>query len=171
MTKHHRWTAQELALLGTMSDERVAEQLGLPRHIVARKSRVLGLKFQKQDKWTAEHVALLGTASDSAVAKLLGRKRMTVYFARRTRGIPAYQPAKTPTPKTKSRNKPQARSADDLLMSFISLPGNRYSVCVAGKCIDLNINQARNLKRLMQHVEIPAEQSEDTNQTDWVGGK
>ena len=91
MTKHHQWTAQELALLGTMSDKKVAEQLGLPVHTVARKSRILGLTFQKQEKWSAEHVALLGTASDSAVARLVGRKRMTVYFARRTRAIPAYQ--------------------------------------------------------------------------------
>ena len=91
MTKHHQWTAQELALLGTVSDAKAAEQLGLPLHVVSWKRSTLGDSFQKQEIWTDEHVALLGTATDSQVGKLVGRKKMAVYTARRTRGIPAYQ--------------------------------------------------------------------------------
>lgn len=89
MTKHYRWTEQALALLGTASDAKIAEQLGVKLHVVVHKRKGIAA-FQKQAKWTEKEIALLGTASDAQIALKVGRNKKAVTFARQTRGIPAH---------------------------------------------------------------------------------
>ena len=77
--------------IGQLSDAAIARKKGVSITAVARQRYRKGIAAsQKQTKWTDAHVALLGTASDVEVGRVVGRDKMAVYFARRSRGIPAY---------------------------------------------------------------------------------
>ena len=88
------WPADQLALLGTDSDKRVAELLGRPIGTVVSMRRAKGipaLNEQRQRKWTKKELALLGTMRDADVARLTGRDSYSVHQARITHKIESWQ--------------------------------------------------------------------------------
>jgi hypothetical protein len=104
-----RWTAEELALLGTMPDDVVAARIGKTMVAVSLMRRRMGIINPAADRWTAEDIALLGTLPDGEVARLAGRSRTAVTqkrcqlgianpFDRRRRTYPLHRPQTRPWP-------------------------------------------------------------------------
>ena len=78
--KPRLWTKDELALLGTRPDAKVAELTGRTFGTVWQKRRALGidqpaLQFRK---WTPAEDKLVGTAPDAEIARQLGRTESAV---------------------------------------------------------------------------------------------
>ncbi len=82
----HRWTDEEVALLGTDTDGAIAQRRGVPPHVVEGKRRRLNIPGVL-DRWGAEEVALLGTRKDREVASLTGRTTAAVRRKREMLGI------------------------------------------------------------------------------------
>lgn len=78
------WTAETLALLGTMPDPALADLLGVSRFPVKKKRRELGIAPYQEayPEITAEIAGEFGISSDSALAKRLG---VSASFIRRAR--------------------------------------------------------------------------------------
>ena len=95
------WTAEMIAALGTDTDPSVAASLGVPKHCVQLKRSLLGIppyypqgaSGNKGHPWTPEELSLLGRMSDGDVGGEIGLSGSAVYWKRRRRGIPAFQPA------------------------------------------------------------------------------
>jgi len=89
----HRWSAEELALLGKMSDDQVAGIVGLSTTSVHRKRLQLEIPPFKPAApavdWNEARIALLGTETDEGVAARLGISRTTVKKHRSRRRIAA----------------------------------------------------------------------------------
>ncbi|MFX1677037.1 hypothetical protein PWR63_33210 [Paraburkholderia sp. A2WS-5] len=86
------WTTQEIALLGTLSDARVAERIGgVSFSTVQKKRRELGIPpaAPAHLSWPPEHIALLGVLDDAELARLTGRSTRAVNQKRNKLGIPA----------------------------------------------------------------------------------
>lgn len=89
------WTPEQVAMLGTDTDIKVAEKIGKSRATVVKARQARGIPpfsthLQPKFVWTAEAVAMLGKMRDSALAKLLKVTPSNVAAARRTRSIPRY---------------------------------------------------------------------------------
>lgn len=90
LRKKHSWDPEDLALLGKMSDYKIAEKIGLDRRAVTTKRESLGIPgFQRHKKWRDDEIAFLGAISDCELAELLEVPEFVVRYARSTRGIPA----------------------------------------------------------------------------------
>jgi len=87
-----RWTKEELALLGRLSDEEVASRTGHPVGSVFQKRHDLGIPnpHPKRRSWQPQEDALLGTATDKIIATRLGRDKSTVAQRRINLGIAPY---------------------------------------------------------------------------------
>jgi hypothetical protein len=92
------WTAEEEAILGTMSDREVAEKIGRSRAAVVHrriKRRIPTLFVNRKQPckcpaWTPKQRSLLGTMPDSAVARKLGCTVGSVFARRKKLGIPSF---------------------------------------------------------------------------------
>jgi hypothetical protein len=82
----HRWTDEEIAILGKEHDAMIAERLGVAPHIVEQKRRRLGIPGLL-DRWSVEEVAVLGTAKDREIAERLGKTTAAVRRKREILGI------------------------------------------------------------------------------------
>ena len=86
------WTAEEDALLGTMSDAKVAEQVGVCSAAATQRRNKLGIPpFSHQGveyRWHPEDEALLGEMTDKELAARLGIADSTVRKRRHELGIP-----------------------------------------------------------------------------------
>jgi len=100
----HEWTPQKLALLGTMSDAEVAEELGIHKATVSTKRKQLGIAASRPPRrvyqWTEELLALLGKVTDRELAR---RSGFSVSSVRRKRAALGIRPggrygAVVPTP-------------------------------------------------------------------------
>jgi hypothetical protein len=80
------WLPEEDALLGTMSDEKLAKKLGRPVTTVTGRRMGKHVWLHKR-LWRPEDDKLLGTRPDREVARLLGRLKVTVSARRRSLGI------------------------------------------------------------------------------------
>jgi hypothetical protein len=90
-TRRITLSKEDETLLGTMSDQQVANKLSITKGTVARRRRELGIPpFAKYTRWnptinwTPELDALLGTMPDRQLAKQLN-VRLHVVFKRRTK--------------------------------------------------------------------------------------
>ncbi len=85
------WTPELIAKIGTMSDAKLARELGIKPGTVTHRRRLLGIEpFRRQRaarQWSSADIALLGKMSDRVVAEITGRSLAAVYTARRERGI------------------------------------------------------------------------------------
>lgn len=80
------------ALLGTMSNPDIAEQLGISVTAVNLRRRKLGIPiFSRSARWTSEMEAQLGTMSDFKVAEELGIPVGAVRRRREKLGIPSWR--------------------------------------------------------------------------------
>jgi hypothetical protein len=94
--KHHCWTPEELALLGTDTDEAVARRLGRTRSAVTSRRVNMGIgAFSGWSAggrdWTAGELGLLGGDFDEVIAGRIGRTRPAVSQMRLELGIPAFR--------------------------------------------------------------------------------
>lgn len=95
-SKFH-WTDESAALLGTMPDRHLAQQLGITPVIVAYQRKQLGIKqYAAPSTWAAENDHLLGTKTDAALAQELGMPKHLVLKRRRELKIPAFGPSGWP---------------------------------------------------------------------------
>ena len=91
------WTAERAALLGTMPDRHLAQQLGITATMVAYKRKQLGIKqYAAPSAWSAANDRLLGTKTDAALAQELGVPKHVVLNRRRELQIPAFGPSGWP---------------------------------------------------------------------------
>lgn len=91
------WTAERAALLGTMPDRHLAQQLGITPVMVAYQRKQLGIKqYAAPSAWSTANDHLLGTKTDEALAKDLGVAKHTVLNRRRELKIPAFGPSGWP---------------------------------------------------------------------------
>jgi hypothetical protein len=91
-------TKDQVALLGTMSDQQVADKLGLIKSMVTRRRRELGIppfvkctRWNPTLNWTPELDSLLGTMPDPQLAKQLNVRLHVVYKRRTKLQIPGYK--------------------------------------------------------------------------------
>jgi hypothetical protein len=82
-----RWTAEDIALLGTAPNQEVARRTGRKPAAVRHKREGLGIPNPTGKRWTAEGIALLGTLPDREVARRLGRPLQSVTQKRCKLGI------------------------------------------------------------------------------------
>ena len=85
----HRWTDEEIALLGTDHDPVIAERLGVAPHVVEQKRRRLGIPGIV-DRWSPAEIGLLGTAKDREIAERLRKTTAAVRRKRELLGIPPH---------------------------------------------------------------------------------
>lgn len=91
------WTAERAALLGTMPDRHLAQQLGITPVMVAYQRKQLGIKqYTAPSAWSAANDRLLGTKTDAALAQELGVPKHVVLNRRRELKIPAFGPSGWP---------------------------------------------------------------------------
>jgi hypothetical protein len=93
--QHHprafNWTKSRIALLGTDSDQKIADRLGTTLGVVGLQRTRLGMPSfypYRRISWTKEMVALLGKATDWEIAGRYKMKRESVARERQKRGIP-----------------------------------------------------------------------------------
>jgi hypothetical protein len=82
------WTAEQVALLGTMPDDDLAAQLGKSINSVRLKHEKLGIPKPSKLHWTPEQVAMLGTLPDWVIAARTGRTLSAVTQKRIALQIP-----------------------------------------------------------------------------------
>ncbi len=89
----YAWAEESVALLGTMSDPRLARKLGVsPQTVLSERKRRGIASFRARGprvEWTQERIDLLGTDTDRNVAEILGIGRASVALKRAQLGIPA----------------------------------------------------------------------------------
>jgi hypothetical protein len=83
-----QWLDDELALLGTNSDQEVAKALGLRVSVVKRKRLMLGIS-RRAPPWNDQEIALLGTVPDSQLGRTLRKSASAVQRKREKLGIPS----------------------------------------------------------------------------------
>lgn len=92
--KHqHQWTDEEIALLGKISDGKLARQIGVPTGIVYMKRSTMGIAPSRPFynlTWGPKELALLGKHPDSEVARMLGVPQKSILNKRRSLGITCY---------------------------------------------------------------------------------
>jgi len=86
----HEWTDEEIALLGTDTDPKIANIIGVQPHTVFEQRRRLGIPRIVR-RWTEAECKLLGTDSDEDVARKLGRSECSVARRRVQLGIPIFR--------------------------------------------------------------------------------
>lgn len=82
------WLSDEdVALLGTLPDEEIAQRTGRSVSAVRSKRTLSGIKNAFAGGWTAEEIAQLGTGTDTEVGKRIGRSGAACAHKRFTLGI------------------------------------------------------------------------------------
>ncbi len=89
LPSQHRWTDEEVALFGTLSDRAVAAAMRLPVHVVVHRRLSLGISTTVLQSWTDEEISVLGTDTDREVARSLGRSLESIRAKRQKLRIPA----------------------------------------------------------------------------------
>lgn len=98
--KRRTWTDEEINLLGTMSDEKLAFKLNIKSSsTVFYQRRRLNIKSFGEQKdvhrnWTDEEINLLGTMYDHDLANKIGISRLNVYKKRTQLNIKSYKKTK-----------------------------------------------------------------------------
>lgn len=86
------WAEDDIALLGTMSDTKLAKQLGVTRNTVQDKRRQLNIasfaSTSADKRWTPVILEQLGKVPDHVIAKQVGINVSAVGLFRNRRGIP-----------------------------------------------------------------------------------
>lgn len=119
MGKCFVWTSEAMALLGTMTDAKLAAQLGVSKSVVwyTRKRRSIQ-SFARSDRWSTEDLALLGTASDLSVGAQIGKPGYVVAYQRNKLGVPAWR---APDPWTPERVALLGQASDGAVARVLSL--------------------------------------------------
>jgi hypothetical protein len=91
-----RWTAEQLALLGTMPDEDLARRTGRTALAIRCQRSRRGIPTATGWAWTAAQVALLGKLPDVELAARSGRTVGAVRRKRNVLGIPSARDRRKP---------------------------------------------------------------------------
>jgi hypothetical protein len=89
------WTEDEIALLGQLSDAKVASKIRRTADAVRQKREELGVPNPTTTRWSAEELALLGTMSDAEVASKIGRSPLSVTQKRCKLELPPFRDGRT----------------------------------------------------------------------------
>ena len=81
------WAPEDIALLGTLPDEKVARRTGRTTEAVRQKREELGIPNPAGNRWREDEVALLGTLPDWEVSRQIGRSLQSVTQKRIKLGI------------------------------------------------------------------------------------
>ena len=154
-----KFTEEIDALLGTMSDLRIAKKVGCSRVTVTKRRLALGInstRGQEARKYASvldSFADLLGTMSDSEIAKLAGCSRELVRQRRAVAGVGGYVAPKTvQPPKVKT---PYSRPALALAMDKGALletrnggwtngnPANPFTVAELARALDRPVHLLR----------------------------
>lgn len=87
------WTDESIKLLGTMSDQNLAEELNIGRRTVTAKRLELEVPayvFQYHHVWTEDQIQKLGTISDTQLSAEEGIHITAVGHKRQSLGIPVF---------------------------------------------------------------------------------
>jgi hypothetical protein len=84
-----QWSVEEIAMLGTDTDNTIARALGLPMKVVRNERLRLGIPGVSQ-RWQEHEIAVLGTEPDSQIAQSLGKSLQSVRQKRAHLGIPTF---------------------------------------------------------------------------------
>jgi hypothetical protein len=84
-----RWTPEDVALLGVLTDDEVAQRTGRTPEAVRQKREELNIPNPAggRRRWTQDEVALLGNMTDEEVAEKVGRPPSAVTQKRLKQGI------------------------------------------------------------------------------------
>lgn len=91
--KFRRWLAEEIALLGSNTDQAIAQQIGRTASDVCQKRHRLGIAAfgpstaERRHQWTRRELAWLGKKSDAEIGRLLHLDGTTVAAKRESLGI------------------------------------------------------------------------------------
>jgi DNA-binding CsgD family transcriptional regulator len=99
--KKYRWRPEELALLGSATDEEVARRLARTVGAVRCRRQAAGVLRRRLRKWLPQEIERLGTEPDPEVARSLGRPTKAVAHKRRRLRIPPFDGLK-PRKETRS---------------------------------------------------------------------
>lgn len=135
----HRWTKEEVALLGTMTDPEVAAKVGVSHQTVfkERKRRRIGAFRTPSPRvtWTKEMIARLGQDSDQRIAHELGQTKENVFRKRRELGIKSAFPDYgehghkwTPAEIERLGKAPDLKVAQELELGFSTVRDKRRSL-------------------------------------------
>jgi len=90
------WPDELAALLGKISDEKLARRAGISSGTVTRERRRRGIEAfwppRGPVEWTPEMISLIGNESDGVVGRELGLSRTTIRRKRELLGISPYTP-------------------------------------------------------------------------------
>ena len=96
------WTSEQIAVLGTISDEQAAKVVGVTNSAAFTKRVSLGIPafgLSRKDcmyQWRAPAIRKLGKDSDAVIAEKLGVSSSVVFAKRESLGIPASRPTANP---------------------------------------------------------------------------
>lgn len=82
MTNIPEWTDEQIALLGTDSDEAIAIELGTSTYAVREQRRRLKIKPAKKVRFTPDIIKLLGRLPDATIAEMIGATEKHVAYKR-----------------------------------------------------------------------------------------
>jgi hypothetical protein len=87
---HHGpwWTAKELALVGKVPDDEVAERVGRTPDAVRSQRQLLGIPNPESNRWSMEEDGLVRSLPAREAAARTGRSLGAVYGRRRELGLP-----------------------------------------------------------------------------------
>lgn len=86
------WTPTLDALLGTVTDARVAKIAGCSGEAVRRRRESLRVRpYRPERSWSARAIEMLGAAPDRETARKLGVSPTAVRIQRHRRGIPPFR--------------------------------------------------------------------------------
>ncbi|NVL49860.1 hypothetical protein F2S72_08920 [Pseudomonas syringae pv. actinidiae] len=133
------WTPQNIALLGTMTDQAVADRIGGKADAIREKRLALGIKAFKPASspvkgkprpnfnWTEQAISLLGTKPDKQVAQELGLATTTVALKRRSLGIGGLKSRRPPIKLPANLRRQLGKSSDAFIASKMGVSTSAVS--------------------------------------------
>lgn len=159
--ERHRydWTPQNIGLLGTMTDQAVADKIGGKADAIREKRLALGIKAFKPKaspvkgkprpnfNWTEQAIALLGTKPDKQVAQELGLATTTVALKRRSLGIEGLKSRRPPIKIPANLKRQLGKSSDAEIASKLGVSTSAVS----------RYRRRLGIDPFMEHNQLPAE--------------
>lgn len=127
------WSPQNVGLLGTMTDQEVADRIGGKADAIREKRLSLGIKAYRPESspikgkprpnfnWTEQAVAMLGKKPDKQVAQDLGLAATTVALKRRTLGIEGHTARKPAIKMPANLKRELGKSSDAAIASKLGI--------------------------------------------------
>lgn len=155
----YEWSPANLALLGKMTDQDVADRVGGKADAIREKRLSLGIKAFKPEaspvkgkprpnfNWTEDAVKLLGTKPDKIVAQELGLAVTTIALKRRSLGIEGLRKRRPPLKMPAKLKKELGKSSDAVIAAKLGVSTSAVA----------RYRRRLGIDAIMQHHQLPAE--------------